>query len=756
MNTQSLIPVVIAAVGTATALNVLLKRLNMPTVIGYILTGAIIGMIFQIDAKNSKELQHIAEFGIVFLMFTIGLEFSFSHLGDMKREVFLLGTLQVLLSAGVIGYIGYIFFGLDLRQAIVIGSALALSSTAIVLKILNETGKMKSPLGRNALGILIFQDIAVIPILLMIAIFTAGNAGIGSLLGAMLLNTIVVVGSIFFVGRFLLGHLFRMVSDTNSKEIYIGSILLTVLGASYLAHHFGLSYSLGGFLAGMMIAETIYRFQVEADLIPFRDLLLGVFFVSVGLQLDPQIVMQNIGSAVILSLGLMSIKFIVLFSILAPALEKQLAMKTSLTLAQVGEFSLVVLSIVLANGLLKPESAQVLILAVILSMIATPFLISQADAITSLLFNRSDVPDPYEGASLVNGHVVILGYGYFGQLVSSQLDGAGIDHVIVTDNSNNYMDAREAEKMVVYGDPADKVLLSNIGIQHAMSTIVALDSLDTVKRACASISLVDPNVEVIAKVPTESDRQELEDFDLELVLDGSSQTAGLIVDQINQSRLLAKEMSNLRYIDPDKQGDPDEAIEMISLEQKRLLDLIAESFNGMRQGRDIMSLKALHESFAILSEILKDTINKAMDEPSLTAEQYERINILLENQSQLVAINAVLDELSRELKRLLESDGTKSLAKMAIEGLDTLLMTLTELAEDFNELDMEMLHAMTSDDGKGLARIRKAYLDTEMNLEKEEKAALITATNTMDRLRGLFGKVGHNYKRLARIQASTM
>ena len=287
---ENFIPIFITTMAIATLLNVVLKRFNMPTVIGYILTGAIIATVFDIQLHGNQTLEHIAEFGVVFLMFTIGLAFSVEHLKNMKNEVFVIGFLQVFLTGTVLAIAATFFFDIPYKTAIIVGAGLALSSTAIVLKILNESGLIKSEFGRNSLGILIFQDIAVIPILLMITIFTNDDKTLSALLTETALNAVIALGILIILGKYVLRHFFRIVSNTNSKEIYMGSILLTVVGASYIAEHFGFSYSLGGFIAGMMIADTLYKYQVEADLIPFRDLLLGVFFVSVGLQININVV----------------------------------------------------------------------------------------------------------------------------------------------------------------------------------------------------------------------------------------------------------------------------------------------------------------------------------------------------------------------------------------------------------------------------------------------------------------------------------
>jgi len=282
-----------------------------------------------------------------------------------------------------------------------------------------------------------------------------------------------------------------------------------------------------------------------------------------------------------------------------------------------------------------------------------------------------------------------------------------------------------------------------------MSTILALDDIEEVKRASASIALIDPGIKVIAKVPTEQEKEELESFEHQLVLDGNTHTAGLIVDQISRSRLLAKETSELRYMAEIAGMESSESIEAVALEQKRLLEVISQSFNGMREGKDIMHLKAFHESFHVLSEIIGNAINDILTDSSLTTGLYERINVLLDNQEQLVTLNSVLETLGKELRQLGEVETTRSLSKIAVEGLDAILLTLKDLANDYSDIDMQLLANMTSEEGKGLAGIRQSYLSAEKELEAGNKAVLVSATNHMDRLRSLFGKIGANYQKLA-------
>ena len=751
---HGLIPIIIIAVALATGLNLLLKRINIPTVIGYIFTGAIIGPIFHIHVHGNEQLEHLAEFGIVFLMFTIGLEFSLAHLKSMKKEVFLFGFLQVFLTGAVIAVAVNLLFKIDLKTGILIGLGLALSSTAIVLKILNETGQIKSPFGRNALGILIFQDLAVIPILLMITIFTNKDKVISELLLDTAINAVLALGILVIIGKFALGYFFKAVAKSNSKEIYMGLVLVTVVGASYIAHHFGFSYSLGGFIAGMMIAETIYKYQVEADLIPFRDLLLGVFFVTVGLQIDPMIVVSNIIQVVLLGIVVMLLKTAMIFVILGFFNPKKVALKSAITLAQIGEFALVVFSLLLANKLLDPVIVQTVMVTVVLSMVCTPLIINNSDKLVSLVFKGKIVAEPIDHSSLIGGHAILCGYGSFGRAVSKRMDDSGIVHVIVTDNTESYVKAREAGKMVVFGDAADRVLLENLKIRKAIGTILALSSMEEIKKISAAITLLDPELKIISMVSTEEDKEELKGFNHELLLDGNNYTASMLVDSISKSRLLAQETAELKYLSGYSVEDPESAIEKIEKEQSRLLDVMSKSFEGLRSEQDIMEIKAYHESFKVLSEIIGNAIKDVMSNAQLSPNAYEQINKLMDNQHQLVSMNESLEELGRELKSLEQVEATQNLSMMAVEGLDTLLLTLKEIAREYSVDDMEFLKKMTSSEGQGLSRIRESYLGSKVELDADTKSVLLSSTNHMDRLRGLFGAVGNNYKQIAQLKGA--
>ena len=371
-----MLEIIIFTILVSTLLNLFLKQFAIPTIIGYIATGTIIAYGFDLhQAVHNRELKEIAEFGVVFLMFTIGLEFSVKHLMKMKKEVFVYGALQVFLTAILFAFLANALFSIGIKSAIIIGAALALSSTAIVLKLLNENGDINKVYGRKVLGVLLFQDIAVIPILLMISIFSIDGGSISDLLLLTFAKAILLLAGLFVVGKYLLDPFFAAVSKTKSNEIFISSILLIVIGASYLAHVLGFSYSLGAFVAGMMIAETHYKHQVEADLIPFRDLLLGIFFITVGMQLDFKIIFENILTISLLLPALIAIKIAIIYSIFRFKSTARESLKTALSIFQLGEFALVIFELSFAQGLIDPIVGQILIVTVVISMIITPFVL---------------------------------------------------------------------------------------------------------------------------------------------------------------------------------------------------------------------------------------------------------------------------------------------------------------------------------------------------------------------------------------------
>ncbi len=344
-------------------------------------------------------------------MFTIGLEFSISNFKNLKKEVFLFGTLQVLLSTLFFTIIASYFFSLPLKTSIIIGCALALSSTAIVLKILNENHDIQKKYGRTVLGILLFQDLAVIPILIMVSFFTTTSIAIETMLGNTLISATLVLIILFLAGKYLVTPFLSFVFEAHSHELFIGSVLLIATATSYTAYHFGFSYSLGAFIGGMLLAETPYKHQVEADLTPFRDLLLGVFFVTVGMQISIGFLSAHIFEIIGIMMAVMLLKAIIITMILISFTEASNALKSAIALSQVGEFSFVVLELARIGGITTKDINQTLVIAVIFSMILTPYIVKNLQVIIEyLLASRAEMNQPFSSSELsgVLGAVWIL------------------------------------------------------------------------------------------------------------------------------------------------------------------------------------------------------------------------------------------------------------------------------------------------------------------------------------------------------------
>ena len=352
----------IITISIATVFNVFLKKLDIPTVIGYIFAGLLISTMFHFADASKEMLSHLAEFGIVFLMFTIGLEFSINHLKSMKKEVFVYGGLEVILSGLLFTALSGWMFDLDIKSAIVIGFALSLSSTAIVLKMLNENNDIHAGYGRVSLGILLFQDLAVIPILLMISFFTSDTSSVSTLLWQTFVSAVVVFFIIFIAGKYFIEHFFDWITSADSEEIFLVAVILTVVSASILAEYFGFSYSLGAFLAGMTLAETKYRYRIEADLVPFRDILLGVFFVTIGMQINLESFFDYGDIILVALLGILFFKGLLIFGMLQFFMPRRTALKSAMTLFQVGEFALAIFSLAHGHDLIDHKVNQVLIL----------------------------------------------------------------------------------------------------------------------------------------------------------------------------------------------------------------------------------------------------------------------------------------------------------------------------------------------------------------------------------------------------------
>jgi len=463
--------IVIAILFIALLFNIPFSKFKIPPIIGYILTGLIITNIFSLDKEN---INHIAELGIVFLMFMIGLEFSPSKLKSMKKEVFGFGIAEMAIVSLLFGLFFYFVFKIDIKISFIIGSAIALSSTAIVLKLLNENREISKPYGRISLGILLFQDIAVIPVLIAISIIVNKDANLTELILKTLGGFFALIVFIWIYGKFIAPFVISQATKTHSDEIFMSSVLLTVLTAAAIAHFFGLSYSLGAFLAGMILSETKYKYQIEAALVPFRDLLLGVFFLSVGLMINLKFVFYNFFSIILMVFGFMLFKAGIIFSMLEIFVRhKRVAIKSAFILSQIGEFSFVIFALLGKYLLVDEVLLQKLIVVAVISMIFTPFIIKYIYKIADVFDKDIQKFEEYEIKPVkVKGHIIIIGYDKIGRRIAQKLTTLKIPYIAIDKQIEIVKEGIQKGDNVIFGNAADRHILSELNVRDAASVII--------------------------------------------------------------------------------------------------------------------------------------------------------------------------------------------------------------------------------------------------------------------------------------------
>lgn len=361
----------------------------------------------------------------------------------------------------------------------------------------------------------------------------------GSLLATTVLDAMALFFLLWLFGKYILNPFLDEVVKSNSDEIFIGSILLMVIGSSVLAHNLGFSYSLGAFIAGMIISETHYKHQVEADLIPFRDLLLGVFFITVGMQIDFTIIFEYFGTILALLLLFTLIKTTIIFLLLRWSIDKRVALKTSLTLFQLGEFGLVIFELANTNNLINGTISQVLIVTIILSMILTPFVLRNISIIADkILGNAFTDQCQLTTSKQLTNHVIVIGYGRLGRKICSKLEGRVLNYVAIESNYQNVTEAQKEGKAVIFGNAGKKSILESVNINQAAAVIVAMDNNEKLHLISDILFKVAPNAEVIVKVNRFQEKELLqEEFPNYKIIVGIEQMADGMVDAMLQCKL---------------------------------------------------------------------------------------------------------------------------------------------------------------------------------------------------------------------------
>nr|WP_136251628.1 monovalent cation:proton antiporter family protein [Ningiella ruwaisensis] len=480
------------------------KRLNLPPILAYLVAGLVAGPQVLNLFEDSHAMYLAAEIGIVFLLFTLGLEFSLAKLLAMRRLVFGVGAGQMLLTSAVFAALAMII-GQDLTTSIIIGAMLALSSTAIVIKTIDEQGRLNTKRSQLAVSILLFQDIAVVPLLIVIPLLA--NADEQSIAMAMLfalLKGIVVVTLLLAAGKYLLPRVFNEIAKTRTDELFVLCTLVIALLAAGATFAFGLSMALGAFLAGMMLSESQYRHQLEADIRPFRDILMGLFFITVGMQLDINIMLAMPHWILLGLLILVVIKVIMVrIAALIYGTDAQDAWAAGLKLSQMGEFTFVIAALAVDNQIIDDATSSFIICVGVLSMAITPYLINKSGIIAAKLA-KSPEPDMLPDSELTHAalpppDVVILGYGRVGQSIAKMLKLEALAYVVVDIDPIRVQESRAAGERILYGDVAHKSILENARVTQAKLVIITFDNHEKSIKVINTLKSIKDDVQVIVR-----------------------------------------------------------------------------------------------------------------------------------------------------------------------------------------------------------------------------------------------------------------
>ncbi len=508
------LPLILVLLAAAVVVVVLCRLVRLPPILGYLIVGAAVGPHALGWVANDQATRYVAEFGLVFLLFSVGLEFSLPKLNAMRRAVFGLGLAQVAVTAAA-ATLTVQLAGFGWQLGLVLGGALAMSSTAIVSKMLAERGELAMPHGRDVMGILLFQDLAVVAFLIVIPSLNAEGETLALALGLAALKAAVALALVLYAGQRPMRWWFSVVARQRSHELFMLNLLLVTLGLAALTEAAGLSLALGAFLAGMLIAETEFRYQVEEDIAPFRDVLLGLFFVTVGMSLDLAVVAAHAGWVLLLLVAPVAAK-LALIVLLARAFGSTLptALRTGLYLAQAGELALAMLALAVQSRILDGAVQQAVLAAMVLSMLAAPVVIQFIEPIVrrftanDWLARAAQVTAIASQAMARQEHVIVCGYGRSGQNLARLLDAERIPFVALDNDPDRVREASGAGASVVYGDAGRRETLAAAGLAKARAVVVTFADVPLAVRILHQVHRLRPDIPVVVRTldDTELDR----------------------------------------------------------------------------------------------------------------------------------------------------------------------------------------------------------------------------------------------------------
>jgi len=505
---------------------VVCRLLKLPAMLGYLAVGVLIGPNALALAGDSTSMNRLAEFGVVFLMFVIGLEFNLPKLHSMRRLVFGLGMLQVLLTVcgAILGNVlliaAFAWFArsweLSWQGALVLGAAMAMSSTAIVVKLMADRLELESEHGRRVMGVLLFQDLAVVPLLVLIPALNSSPEALAASLAWAGVKAVLLVGVLLVGGQKLMRWWLTLVARRKTEELFVLNLLLVTLGLAWLTELAGLSLALGAFIAGMLIAETEYKHQVETDIRPFHDVLLGLFFISVGMRMDWRPLLDNWGLVLLLTcLPVLAKALLVAGLARLFGAQPGVAMRTGMYLAQAGEFGFVLLTLGLQHHLIAQHWVSPVLASMVLSMLATPFIVMYSNRIVMRLSSSDWLMQSVQLTTIAKksikteAHVIICGYGRSGQNLARLLDGESIPYMALDLDPDRVRQAAAAGQSVVFGDAARLPSLMAAGLARASAVVVSYPDTASALKILSLVSEHAPQVPVVVRTIDDSDLERL-------------------------------------------------------------------------------------------------------------------------------------------------------------------------------------------------------------------------------------------------------
>jgi K+:H+ antiporter len=631
---------------SAVAVVLVFRQLSVPAILGYLLVGAVVGPNALGFVADTADQRYVAEFGVVFLMFSVGLEFSLPQLMSMRRIVFGFGFAQVAIVVAL-GVGAVMALGESWRTGLVVGGVVAMSSTAIISKMLAERMQLHSPHGRQIMGVLLFQDLAVIPLLVLIPALALSGPQIAGAIVVALAKAAVVLAIVLFLGQRLMRPLFTAVARQRSSELFVLFVLLVTLGLAWVTEIAGLSLALGAFLAGMLISETEYRYQVEDYIKPFRDVLLGLFFVTIGMLLDMRALAQHFVAVAALFALLLAVKFIVIFA-LARAFGngKPASLRTAMALAPAGEFGFVLLALAGRQQVLAQTTLQIILAAALLSMLAAPFILAHMERVVLYFVESEWTQRAVQLHSLAvkamstKGHVIVCGYGRSGQALAHFLERENVPIIALDADPERVRQAAAAGDSVVYGDASRREVLVAAALSRATAVVVSFSNTPKALAILAHVRELRPELPVIVRTLDDSDVGRLKSAGaaeiVAEVVEGSlmlaTQTMMQLGVPLNRVLRTLREVRQERYqlMGGFFRGATDE--EMSDAEQPRLRTLVAGS-SAACVGKTLGSL-GLDASGATVTAVRRTGMREVNPSPDMRVQEGD-VLVLLGTQESL-------------------------------------------------------------------------------------------------------------------------